>query len=104
MSFKVGNEALKAATRAMKRHPLMRIMKDICDWLDANGIPHARVPLHVVPKIANGQITTPVHLVRAGRPYLDGKGDIAMGSMSVPLRVEPPAVLADWLAGKVPAP
>ncbi len=90
--------------RAMKRHPLMKIMKNICDWLDANGIPHARVPLHVVPKVADGQITVTVTLLRSGRLYLDGKGDVATGSMSVPLRVEPPAVLADWLAGKVPAP
>lgn len=88
----------------MKGHPLFEIMGDICDWLNANGIPALRVPFTAVPKIANGQITVPVHLLRNGARYLDARGDVATGSMSVPLRVEPPASLADWLAGKVPAP
>lgn len=90
--------------RATKRHPLMKIMKEICGWLNANGIPADRVPLGAVPKIADGHITTPVHLLRDGRRHLDGEGDVATGSMSVPLKVQPPASLERWLAGKVPAP
>lgn len=84
----------------MSRIPF-EIMDDITAWLRANDIEPTRVPIHEVPWVRNGKVTTRVFLHRNGRPYLIPNTDrIAEETITVPLKVEPPAVLAAWLAGK----
>ena len=81
----------------------MAIQHKIMDWLRANGINPSDVPLVAVPLLADGQIHCPVYLRRNGSRYLDEKRNVAMGSVDVPLRVQPTGVVADWLADRVPA-
>lgn len=83
---------------------VMDVMDDICAWLKANNIAPRDVPLTAVPKVADGQIKTRVYLRRDGKAYLDARGDVATGSIEVPLLVEPPAVLGPWLRGELRAP
>lgn len=81
------------------------LMGEICDWLRANDIEPTDVPTDAVPDLTvEGVITCPVYLRNAeGHKYLVGD-DVARGSITVPLKVRPPAALHGWLAGLVPAP
>jgi len=75
------------------------VMGEICEWLRANDVEPSIVPLWAVPKLAGGRLATPVHLLRDGKKYVVD-GEVAMGSIDVPLKVEPPASLAEWLASE----
>lgn len=77
------------------------IMDDICAWLTANGITPGGVPISEVPTIAAGQITIAVMLRRDGRVYIDADERIATATVTVPMVVEPPAVLEPWIAGRL---
>lgn len=85
---------------ASRIHLARKVMDDICAWLRANGIEPRTVPEAAVPTIADGLITCDVFLINAnGNKYLDEvSGRAAMGTITVPLVVEPPVVLAEWLA------
>lgn len=76
-----------------------RLMPEICDWLRANDINPNVVPADAVPKIAGGQITTVIYLSNDnGRRFIDpDTGGTAKSTVTVPLKVEPPAVLNEWL-------
>lgn len=82
---------------------VVEIMPQIMEWLAANNITPADVPVEAVPVIAGGRITCPVYLRNEdGNKYLDREtGQAARSSVTVPLLVDPPEALADWLAGKV---
>lgn len=76
---------------------------DIMAWLRANGIEPTDVPLGAVPHIADGMIVCVVCLRNEhGHHYITGTGAMASTTVTVPLKVKPPAALADWLAGRVP--
>ncbi len=74
----------------------------ICQWLVANSINLDDVPIHAVPDIRDGRITCPVYVRRDGTLVVDEDGEVSMGSITVPLIVEPPEALTDWLAGTLP--
>jgi hypothetical protein len=81
----------------------MKVQRPIVAWLRANGINPGDVPIDAVATIKDGRITCPVYLRRDGSRYLDKDRNVAMGSVDVPLREQPAGIVADWLAGKVPA-
>jgi hypothetical protein len=81
----------------------MEVQRPIMAWLRANGIDPSDVPVDAVATIENGRITCPVYVRRDGSRYLDDNRHVAMGSVDVPLREQPTGIVADWLAGKVPA-
>jgi hypothetical protein len=75
---------------------------EIIAWLEANGICAADVPRESVPRIKGGQIFCDVFLLKDGHRYVvPGTTRVAQTVRVVPLKVDPPAVLARWLAGKV---
>jgi hypothetical protein len=79
---------------------VFEIMDEICDWLRANDIEPRDVPIEAVPDLSvEGRITCPVYLRRDGKLYVDGSGEAARGSVTVSLKVKPPAALYGWLAG-----
>ncbi|GIJ51304.1 hypothetical protein Val02_81900 [Virgisporangium aliadipatigenens] len=72
----------------------------ICEWLEDNGIDPKVVPVETVPRIQNGQITLVTYAQRNGRFYVEGDA-IVIKTITVPLKAEPPADLADWLDERV---
>jgi hypothetical protein len=82
---------------------LIAIRPEICDWLRANGIAPADVPVSAVPQIADGQITTPIYLRNEkGWKYLDANREAAIEARTYPLVAEPPPALLAWLRREVP--
>lgn len=79
-------------------------LKEVCDWLTANGVNPSRIPMWATPSIADGKLTIQRKVERNGRDVLDPSG--AMGvlteTVSVPLLVEPPPDIAEWLAPRCP--
>jgi hypothetical protein len=76
---------------------VMPVMAAAMAWLRANGIEPTDVPIREVPTIADGQITCRV-MVRGrlgGRQLVNG--EVATKTVTVPLKVKPPAVLLSWL-------
>lgn len=97
-----GEERRALAARAM-RNPLVRIMPQICAWLDANDIPHGDVPVEEIPTITDGKITVRVFKrTITGNLQAGADGKPASEVVTVPLLVEPPDVLKPWLEGQVP--
>lgn len=78
----------------------IHVMDDICQWLRANDVTPGHVPIWAVPRISDGRMTMPVYLMRDGKKYIGDDGEIAFGSIDVPLLEEPPTVLSQWLASE----
>ena len=82
----------------------MKIQRKIIDWLGANGITASDVPLGAVPTLRNGRINCPVYLRRNGSHYVSDNGEMAKGTVDVPLLVEPAdSDVRNWLARRVAA-
>ena len=82
----------------------LKLHDDICDWLRANKITPADVPVDAVPVIKDGQITIRVYLRRNGSFYLinpdSDDATVAESTVTVPMVVQPGEGLARWLAGE----
>lgn len=82
----------------------MKIQRKIISWLGANGITASDVPIAAVPTLRNGRINCPVYLRRNGSRYVRENGDMAMGTVDVPLLVEPTDTdVRNWLARRAAA-
>jgi hypothetical protein len=75
------------------------ILDDICAWLRANDVEPGIVPVWAVPRVDADRLTCTVYALRGGKKYLLEDGEtVALDFLDVPLKQEPPARLADWLA------
>lgn len=78
----------------------------VCDWFRANGVDPNRLPMDPRASIADGQLT-----FRQTVPGPDGTGDridpadrnsLLYEVVTVPIAIEPPFDVAEWLRPKCP--
>jgi hypothetical protein len=73
--------------------------QEICAWLTANGIDPGRTPMNPDATIADGQLTLRQKSRRNGHDVVVN-GDVPTETVTVPLLVQPPSDIADWLGPK----
>jgi hypothetical protein len=77
--------------------------EQVCDWLRANHVNPARIPLYPQASISNGQLTLLRKVQRNGADVLDPSGtEILTETITVPVLVEPTGDVATWLQPRCP--
>lgn len=78
--------------------------QQICDWLRANGLNPARIPINPHASMVDGQLTL-LQKVRSphGGDLVSPDGmEIMTETVTVPVAVPPPPIVEIWLAPKCP--
>lgn len=77
--------------------------REICDWLQANGISPRETPAEPHASIANGQITILHKVQRNGCDVINPTRDgVVTETITMPLLVEPSPDVAEWLRPRCP--
>lgn len=75
--------------------------REVCTWLEANGIQPRTTPMDPVASIADGMLTLRQKVQRNGHDVLDPTGDgVLTEVVTVPVIVEPTPDVAEWLRPK----
>jgi hypothetical protein len=82
------------------------LVHDVITWFRANDVDTSRLPRDPDASIANGQLTFRQHVLSelTHTPMLDPEkpNQLATKVVTVPLLVEPPPDVAEWLRPKCP--
>jgi hypothetical protein len=84
-----------------------QFQREVCDWFRANGVDPRRLPFDPNASIADGQLTFVRKVGRPGKHGLvdviaPGGFDVLKETVTVPLLVEPPPDVAEWVRPKCP--